>query len=65
MRARRRLIQVILLAKAADPADGGEALAAYEDPIGGHWHIFALLPLTLVEGTPYQRDLSPAPAAVD
>ena len=45
---------------AAIQADGGEALAAYEDPIGGHWHIFALLPLTLVEGTPYQRDLSPA-----
>jgi ParB family transcriptional regulator, chromosome partitioning protein len=45
---------------AAIQADGGEALAAFEDPIGGHWHIFALLPLSLVEGTPYQRDLSPA-----
>ena len=45
---------------AAIRADGGEALAAYEEPIGGHWHIFALLPLNLVEGTPYQRDLSPA-----
>ena len=45
---------------AAIQADGGEALAAFEDPIGGHWHIFALLPLNLVEGTPYQRDLSPA-----
>jgi ParB family transcriptional regulator, chromosome partitioning protein len=45
---------------AAIQADGGEALAAFEEPIGRHWHIFALLPLNLVEGTPYQRDLSPA-----
>jgi ParB family transcriptional regulator, chromosome partitioning protein len=45
---------------AAIQADGGDALAAFEDPIGGHWHIFAMLPLSLVEGTPYQRDLSPA-----
>jgi ParB family chromosome partitioning protein len=45
---------------AAIQADGGEALAAFEDPVGGHWHIFAMLPLNLVEGTPYQRDLSPA-----
>ena len=45
---------------AAIQADGGQPLAAFEDPIGGHWHIFALLPLNLVEGTPYQRDLSPA-----
>ena len=40
--------------------DGGEALAAYEEPIGGHWQIFALLPTAKVEATPYQRDLSPA-----
>ncbi|MBV8138685.1 MAG: ParB N-terminal domain-containing protein [Deltaproteobacteria bacterium] len=45
---------------AAIQADGGEVLAAFEEPIGAHWHIFALLPLNLVEGTPYQRDLSPA-----
>jgi len=45
---------------AAIQADGGEALAAFEEPIGGRWHVFALLPLNLVEGTPYQRDLSPA-----
>jgi len=45
---------------AAIQTDGGEALAAFEDPIGGHWHIFAMLPLKLVEATPYQRDLSPA-----
>ncbi len=41
-------------------ADGGDALAAFEEPIGGHWHVFALLPLSKVEATPYQRDLSPA-----
>ncbi|MGO9452371.1 MAG: ParB/RepB/Spo0J family partition protein [Candidatus Binataceae bacterium] len=41
-------------------ADGGDALAAFEEPIGGHWHLFAMLPLSKVEATPYQRDLSPA-----
>ncbi|HTR63952.1 MAG TPA: ParB N-terminal domain-containing protein [Candidatus Binataceae bacterium] len=45
---------------AAINEDGGEALAAYEEPIGGHWQIFALLPTAKVEPTPYQRDLSPA-----
>jgi ParB family chromosome partitioning protein len=40
--------------------DGGEALAVYQDPVGDHWHVFALLPLDKVEGTPYQRDLSRA-----
>ena len=42
--------------------DGGTALAVYRDPIGGHWQIFALLPLEKVQGTPYQRDLSKAHA---
>ncbi|HUA35910.1 MAG TPA: ParB N-terminal domain-containing protein [Candidatus Binataceae bacterium] len=41
-------------------ADGGAALAAYREPVGDHWHVFALLPISLVEPTPYQRDLSPA-----
>jgi ParB family chromosome partitioning protein len=45
---------------AAINEDGGEALAAYEDPVGDHWQIFAILPLDKVEPTPYQRDLSPA-----
>jgi ParB family chromosome partitioning protein len=40
--------------------DGGRALAVYQDPVGDHWHIFALLPIDKVEGTPYQRDLSRA-----
>jgi ParB family transcriptional regulator, chromosome partitioning protein len=41
-------------------SDGGAALAAYKEPIGDHWQIFALLPIEMVEATPYQRDLSPA-----
>jgi ParB family transcriptional regulator, chromosome partitioning protein len=41
-------------------ADGGAALAAYQEPVGEHWHLFALLPLARVKPTPYQRDLSPA-----
>jgi ParB family chromosome partitioning protein len=40
-------------------ADGGHPLAVYREPVGKHWHIFALLPADKVEPTPYQRDLSP------
>jgi len=40
--------------------DGGHALAIYQEPLGEHWQIFALLPMAQVEPTPYQRDLSPA-----
>ncbi len=39
-------------------SDGGTVLAPYQDPLGGHWQIFAALPIDLVEPTPYQRDLS-------
>ena len=42
--------------------DGGTALAAYREPVGDHWQIFALLPAALVQPTPYQRDLSKAHA---
>jgi ParB family chromosome partitioning protein len=42
--------------------DGGKALAVYQDPIGDHWQIFALLPIDHVAPTPYQRDLSPTHA---
>jgi ParB family chromosome partitioning protein len=42
--------------------DGGAALAAYREPVGGHWQIFALLPRAKVQPTPYQRDLSKAHA---
>lgn len=44
-------------------ADGGTALATYRDPLGGHWQIFAGLPIELIEPTPYQRDLSDAHVA--
>src|SRR5579864_2433792 len=41
-------------------SDGGAALAAYQEPIGAHWQIFALVPAAMLQGTPFQRDLSPA-----
>jgi ParB family chromosome partitioning protein len=44
-------------------ADGGSVLAQYRDPLGGHWQIFAGLPIELVQPTPYQRDLSSAHVA--
>ena len=37
---------------------GGHVLAIYQEPEGDHWQIFCLLPLSKVEPTPYQRDLS-------
>jgi ParB family chromosome partitioning protein len=43
---------------AAIEGDGGSVLSVYRDPLGGHWQIFAGLPIDLVEPTPYQRDLS-------
>ncbi len=51
--------QAVALAEQIE-RDGGHALAIYREPIGTHWHIFALLPLAKVEPTPYQRDISPA-----
>ena len=39
--------------------DGGTVLAVYREPVGDHWQVFCLLPMDLVEPTPYQRDLSP------
>jgi ParB family chromosome partitioning protein len=39
--------------------DGGTVLAVYQEPIGEHWQVFALLPREKVEASPYQRDLSP------
>ena len=41
-------------------ADGGRPLSAYRDPLGGHWVVFAALPLEQVSPTPYQRNLSEA-----
>jgi hypothetical protein len=43
--------------------DGGAALALYRDPLGSHWQILAALPITAVEPTPFQRDLSEAHVA--
>jgi ParB family chromosome partitioning protein len=42
--------------------DGGQVLAVYQEPVGDHWQLFCLLPMDLVEPTPYQRDLSPTHA---
>jgi ParB family transcriptional regulator, chromosome partitioning protein len=41
-------------------ADGGSVLAAFRDPLGGHWQLLAALPIDKVEPTPFQRDLSDA-----
>src|ERR1700726_3037442 len=41
-------------------ADGGAALAAFQEPVGDHWHLFAMIPAAMLEPTPFQRDLSPA-----
>jgi ParB family transcriptional regulator, chromosome partitioning protein len=40
--------------------DGGVPLAAYREPVGKNWQIFAILPLGRVKPTPYQRDISKA-----
>jgi ParB family chromosome partitioning protein len=40
--------------------DGGSVLATYRDPIGGYWQLLAALPISRVEPTPFQRDLSEA-----
>jgi ParB family chromosome partitioning protein len=41
-------------------ADGGAALAAYQEPLGSHWQLFAMVPTAMLKGTPFQRDLSSA-----
>lgn len=40
--------------------DGGEILAYYQDPLGGHSQILAVVPLEKVKPTSFQRDLSEA-----
>jgi len=45
---------------AAIETDGGAALAAYQEPLGSRWQIFALIPMAMLKPTPFQRDLSPA-----
>jgi len=41
-------------------AEGGALVGAYNDPFGGHPLVLAVLPITRVEPTPFQRDLSDA-----
>ncbi len=43
-------------------AAGGQVLAAYREPLGGHWVALAALPIDKVKPTPYQRELSKAHA---
>ncbi|NVB77522.1 MAG: ParB N-terminal domain-containing protein [Kofleriaceae bacterium] len=43
-------------------AAGGNALAVYREPLGGHWVALAALPIDKVKPTPYQRELSKAHA---
>ena len=45
---------------AAIESDGGAALAAYQEPLGLNWQLFALVPTSMLKATPFQRDLSPA-----
>ncbi len=40
-------------------SDGGHMMALYQEPVGGFWQIFALLPSDQVDAVPYQRNLSP------
>jgi ParB family chromosome partitioning protein len=40
--------------------EGGAVVGHYRDPLGGHAMVFAVLPITKVEPTPFQRDLSDA-----
>jgi ParB family chromosome partitioning protein len=37
---------------------GGGVVGSYRDPVGGHWHLIASLPMEKVEPTPFQRDIS-------
>jgi ParB family chromosome partitioning protein len=39
-------------------SDGGRVIGTYKEPVGGHWQIFALLPLDKLDATPFQRDIS-------
>lgn len=53
--------EIKALATAIEAA-GGHVLAAYREPLGGHWVALAALPLEKVKPTPYQRELSKAHA---
>jgi ParB family chromosome partitioning protein len=49
--------EVEALAQAVRESGGG-VVGSYRDPVGGHWHIIASLPIEKVEPTPFQRDIS-------
>lgn len=40
--------------------EGGVIIGRYKEPLGGHPTVLAILPITKVEPTPFQRDLSDA-----
>jgi ParB family chromosome partitioning protein len=41
-------------------AEGGVVIGSYNEPFGGHPLVLAVLPITRIEPTPFQRDLSEA-----
>ena len=49
--------EIDLLAQAVRESGGG-LVGSYRDPVGGHWHLIASLPIEKVEPTPFQRDIS-------
>src|ERR1700722_16520208 len=49
------IADVVALVRSA----GGATLGAYRDPLGGRPMLLASLPLSAVQPTPFQRDLSP------
>ena len=49
------LVDLVQLVDAA----GGAVIGAYRDPLGGRALLLATVPLTAVQPTPFQRDLSP------
>jgi len=52
------IAEVVALVRAA----GGALIGAYRDPLGGRPLVLASLPLSAVQPTPFQRDLSPTHA---
>jgi ParB family transcriptional regulator, chromosome partitioning protein len=48
----------VVALQAAIVGDGGQVLATYREPVGGHFTILAALPVDKVAPTPFQRDLS-------
>jgi ParB family chromosome partitioning protein len=52
------ICEVVALVRAA----GGAPIGAYRDPLGGRALVLASLPLSALQPTPFQRDLSPTHA---